>query len=168
MNEKASDGVQRNSSQLPDLAAKREVAAKVWEDVHRPVIDPRAPVYIDEEQLETSAYYDPVCGYRRGGADGSYSFAVATGTKSDLPAKRAKAAALWKAYEDAHVDVNLDADADLYGDVDAVEDVPLNLPCHHALSIFHEFNRLEIHDKSKNSAALVIDFAFLNDSKGPG
>jgi hypothetical protein len=107
--EAAAAGVHLNSSQVPDLSAKRQAAAQLWEDAHQLDVDPRAPVYIEDGQLESSAaYHDPVCGYRRGGADGSYSFVIATGTKSDLPAKRARAAALWKAYEAAYEPVDED------------------------------------------------------------
>jgi hypothetical protein len=102
----ATDGVQRNSSQIPNLTTKRQHAAKIWQEVHRPEVDSRAPVYIGTEEVETSTYYDPVCGYRRGGADGSYSFAIDTGTVSDLPAIRARAEALWKAYEGAYEPVD--------------------------------------------------------------
>ena len=108
VNESATDAVLRNSQRLPDLTSKRQVAARMWQDAHHPPANPRAQAYADHEEFElsTSTYYDPVCGYRRGGADGSYSFAIATGIKSDLPAKRARAAALWKAYEDAYEPVD--------------------------------------------------------------
>eukprot|EP01043_Picozoa_sp_COSAG02_P053284 COSAG02_NODE_5861_length_3981_cov_9.921175_2_plen_815_part_00 len=107
--EAAAAGVHLSSSQVPDLSAKRQAAAQLWEDAHQLDVDSREPVYIDDGELESSiAYHDPVCGYRRGGADGSYSFVIATGTKSDLPAKRARAAALWRAYEGAYEPVDED------------------------------------------------------------
>lgn len=56
------------------LTAQREAAAQRWEDAHRDELDPRLPVYIDDDKLAASGYQDAVCGYRRGGDKGWVSW----------------------------------------------------------------------------------------------
>lgn len=106
-NQSARDGEQLVAEQLSGLTAQREAAAQRWEDAHRDELDPRLPTYIHDDKLAASGYQDAVCGYRRGGDDGSYSFFIDTGTDNkDLLQKRRRAAALWDAYENAYEPVD--------------------------------------------------------------